>query len=51
MSNPFYDGYCQEPNNGELLSKILVYEFKYKTKQGGMCVNMILFSQPGFMGL
>jgi len=50
MSNPFYDLYCHELNKAELLSKILLYEFDHITKKGGMCVTMISFSQPGFMG-
>ena len=50
MSNPFYDLSCHKPNKGELLSKILRYEFEHITKKGGMRVTMIAFSQPGFMG-
>jgi hypothetical protein len=50
MSNPFYDLYCHELNKGDLLSKILLYEFEHITKKGGMCVTMISFSQLGFMG-
>jgi len=50
MSNPFYDLYCHELNTGELLSNILLCEFEQITKKGGMCVNMIYFSQPGFRG-
>jgi len=34
MSYPFYDLYSYEPNKGELLSKILVYEFEHITKNG-----------------
>jgi hypothetical protein len=49
MSNPFYDLYSHQPNKDELLYKFLVYEFKYITKKGRMCVIMISFSQPGFM--
>jgi len=49
MSYPFYDLYSYELNKGELLSKILVYEFKHITKNGRMCVIMISFSQLGFM--
>jgi len=49
MSNPFYDLYCHEPNKGELLSNILLYEFEHITKKGRMCVPMISLSQPGFM--
>ena len=49
MSNPFYDLYCHEPNKGELLSKILLYEFEHITKKGGMCVTMVSLSQLGFM--
>ena len=30
---------------GEHLSNILVYEFEHITKQGGMCVIMVSFSQ------
>jgi hypothetical protein len=50
MFNPFYDFYCHEPNKGELLSNIQLYEFMYIIKTGGMCVTMISFSQPGSMG-
>jgi len=50
MSNPFYDLHCHELNKGELLSKILLYEFEHITKIGGMCVTIISVSQPGFMG-
>jgi hypothetical protein len=32
MSYPFYDLYSYEPNKGELLSKILIYEFEHITK-------------------
>jgi hypothetical protein len=49
MSNPFYDLYCHEPNKGEFLAKLLVYEFKHITKTGVMYVAIISFSQPGFM--
>jgi len=49
MSYPFYDLYSYELNKGELLSKILVYEVEHTTKNGGKCVIMISFSQPGFM--
>jgi len=49
-SYPCCDHYCHEPNKGELLFKILVYEFEHMTKNGRMCVIMISFSQPGFMG-
>ena len=34
MSYPFYDLYSYEQNKGELLSKILVYEFEHITKKG-----------------
>jgi len=51
MSYLFYDLYSHEPNNGELLSKILVYEFEHITKKGRMCVIMISFSQLGIIGL
>jgi len=44
MLNPFYDLYSHELNQGELVSKILVYEFEHITKKGGMCVTMISFS-------
>ena len=47
MWYPFNDLYCHQPNKGELLSKILLYEFEHITKKGGMCVIMIYFSQPG----
>jgi len=50
MSNPLFELYCDEPNNGELLSQILVYEFEHITQIGGMCVTIISFSQPGFIG-
>ena len=50
MSYPFYDLYSHEPNEGGLLSKILVYEFEHIIKKGMMCVIMMSFSQPGFMG-
>ena len=49
MSNPFYDLYCHEPNEGELQFKFLVYEFEHITKKGRMSVIMISFSPPGFM--
>jgi len=49
MSNPFYDLYWHEPNTGELLFNLLLYEFKHITKKGRMCVTMIAFSQLGFM--
>jgi hypothetical protein len=50
MSYPFYDLYSYELNEGELLSKILLYELEHITKKGGKCVTMICSSQPGFMG-
>ena len=50
MSYPFYDHYSYDLNKGELLSKILLYELERITKNGGKCVTMISFSQPGFMG-
>ena len=50
MVYPFYDPYSHEQNKGELLSKFLVYEFEHTTKTGRMCVIMISFCQPGFMG-
>jgi hypothetical protein len=50
MSYPFYDRYRHEPNNGELVSKILLYELEHITKNGGMCVIMISSPQPCFMG-
>ena|SRR5882757_2259297 len=43
MSYPFYDLYSHEPNTGELLSKIVVYEFEHITKKGRMCVIIISF--------
>ena len=49
MSNPFYALYCHEMNKGELLSKILLYEFEHVTKKGWICVTTISFSQPGVM--
>jgi len=49
MSDPFYDFYSHDPNKGELLSKLLVYELEHITKKGRMCVIMISFSQLGFM--
>jgi len=33
-----YDLYSYEPNKGEVLSKILVYEFEHKIKEGRTCV-------------
>jgi len=50
MSYPFYGLYIHEPNKGDLLSKILVYELEHITKKGRMCVIMISFSHAGFMG-
>jgi len=50
ISNPFYDRYCHKPNNGELISKILLYEFELITKKCGMCVTMLSFYQLRFMG-
>jgi len=50
MLYPFYNLYCHEPNKCELLSKILLYEFKHITQKGGMCVIMISLCQLGFMG-
>jgi hypothetical protein len=38
MSYPFYDLYSYEPNKGELVSKILVYEVENITKKGRACV-------------
>ena len=38
MSNPFYDLYSHEPNKGELLSIIPVYEFQHITTKGRMYV-------------
>ena len=38
MSYPFNVLYSYEPNNGELLPKILVYEFELITKTGRMRV-------------
>jgi hypothetical protein len=49
MSNPFYVLYSHEPNNGELQSKFLVYEFEHITMKGRTCVIVISISQPGFM--
>jgi len=43
MSYPFYDLYHHEPNKGELLSTILVYEFEHITKKGRTCVLWFLF--------
>ena len=50
MSNPFYDLYSYELNKRELLPKFLVYTVERIAKKGRMCVIMISFSQPGFMG-
>jgi len=50
MLYPIYDLYSHEVNKGELLSKILLYEFEHIPKKSGNCVIMISFSQPGFMG-
>jgi len=49
MLNAYYELYYHEPNNCVLLSEIVVSEFEYILKAAGMCVNMISFSQPGFM--
>jgi hypothetical protein len=46
MAYPFYDLYSYEQNKGELLSKILVYEFEHKTKKGRTCVLFFLFLSP-----
>ena len=43
MSYPLYDLYSDEPNKGELVSKILVYEFEHITKKGRTCVLCFLF--------
>jgi len=43
MSYPFYDLYSYEPNKGELVSKILVYEFEHLTKKGRTCMLWFLF--------
>jgi len=43
MWYPFYDLYSHEPNKGELLSKILVYEFEHITKKDTTCVLRFLF--------
>jgi hypothetical protein len=37
MSYPFYDLYSYEPNEGEHLSKIPIYEFEHVTKKGRTC--------------
>jgi len=50
MSYPFYEIYSPEPKKGEILSKIVVYEFEHRTKKGRMCVIVNSFSQLGFMG-
>ena len=50
MLNPFYDLYCHKPNKGELLSKILLYEFEHISKTRRLYVTMLCFSQLGFMG-
>jgi len=50
MPYPFYDLYSLELKKGELLSKILLYEWEHITKKGGKCEIMISFSQPGFLG-
>jgi hypothetical protein len=50
MSYPFNYQYSHQLNKGEFLSKIIVYEFKHKSKKAGMCVIMISFAQQGFMG-
>jgi len=50
MSYPFHDLYSHEPNKGERLFKILVYEFMLITKKGRMCVIMMSFSQLGLIG-
>jgi len=50
ISYPFHDIYSHELNKDETVSMILVYEFEHITRKGRMCLNMISFSQPGFMG-
>jgi hypothetical protein len=50
MSYPFNDYYSHGLKNGELLSKIVVYEFDHITKKDSRCMMMISFSQPGLMG-
>jgi hypothetical protein len=37
-----------EAYHGEHLSNILVYGFEHITKEGGMCVIQVAFSQPGW---
>jgi hypothetical protein len=49
MSNPFYNLYSHEPNNGEHLPKFLVYDFEHITKKGQMAVIIIFVSQLGFV--
>jgi hypothetical protein len=49
MSCPLNELYSHEPNKGELVSKMLVYEVKHITRKGRMCVLMIAVSQPGCM--
>jgi hypothetical protein len=39
ISYRFYDLYSPEPNKGELLSKILVYEHEHITKTDTTCVK------------
>jgi len=50
MLNPFYDFYCHEPNTGELVSRMLVFEYEYITRTGAIFVIMISLSLPGSMG-
>jgi hypothetical protein len=49
MTYPFDNHYSHELNKGELLSKIILYQFEHITKKDGKCVIMICLSQPGFM--
>jgi hypothetical protein len=50
MLYPLYVLYSDELNNGELLSKIILYELENITKKGEKCVIMIPFSPLGFTG-
>jgi hypothetical protein len=50
MSNLYYDLDCHEPSNGELLSKILLYEFEHIIKPSGLFGTMMFFSQLECMG-
>jgi hypothetical protein len=50
MSNPIYDIHSHELNRGKLLIKILVYIMEHMTPNCEICVIMISFSQPDWIG-